>query len=174
MVISKSVHKRGWSTRKLASNLTIRGPQCSKRTVHRNQGSILEPIHARGLFYAKSLKIRRQNTDRSGQFEDLRKIILTHECPVYLSVPGTHKNDCVWAKNTPKVEPIQTSKLFLKIMVWGAMTASGVSIVQATCVPPNQTLRAKNSQETILSLFLPDDMNKAGDTAWNSYRKEIL
>ncbi len=35
MVISKSLHKRGQSTRKLASMLTIPGPQCSKDTAHR-------------------------------------------------------------------------------------------------------------------------------------------
>ncbi len=34
-VISKSLHKRGWSTRKLASKLTIQGLQCSKDTIHR-------------------------------------------------------------------------------------------------------------------------------------------
>jgi hypothetical protein len=34
MVISKSVHKRGQNTRKLASKLTIQGPQRSKDTVH--------------------------------------------------------------------------------------------------------------------------------------------
>jgi hypothetical protein len=39
--------------------------------------------------------------DKSGQFENLRKIIFTYECPVYLS-----KNDCVWAKNRPKVKPV--------------------------------------------------------------------
>jgi hypothetical protein len=35
MVISKSLHKRGRSTRKLATKLTIQGPQCSKNTLHR-------------------------------------------------------------------------------------------------------------------------------------------
>jgi hypothetical protein len=34
MVISKSVHKKGQNTRKLASKLIIRGPKCSKDTVH--------------------------------------------------------------------------------------------------------------------------------------------
>jgi hypothetical protein len=35
MVISKSLHKRGRSTRKLATKLTNQGPQCSKNTLHR-------------------------------------------------------------------------------------------------------------------------------------------
>jgi hypothetical protein len=36
MIISKSLQKKGRSTRKLASNLTIRGLQCSKDTIHKN------------------------------------------------------------------------------------------------------------------------------------------
>jgi hypothetical protein len=35
IVISKSLHLRGRSTKKLASKLTIRGLQCSKDTIHR-------------------------------------------------------------------------------------------------------------------------------------------
>jgi hypothetical protein len=81
--------------------------------------------------------------NRSGQFEDSRRIIYSQinvQCAC-LSVPGTRKNDMVWAKNTLKVEPIQKSKFASKIMVWGAMTASGVSKLHA--LPPNQTVRAK-------------------------------
>jgi hypothetical protein len=42
------------------------------------------------------------------------------------------------------------------------MKASGVSKLDV--LPPNLTVRAKYNLESILSLFLPDDMNKAGDT----------
>jgi hypothetical protein len=91
----------------------------------------------------------------------LGMILFTYECPVNLSVPGTHKNDCVWAKSRPKVEPIQKSKLSPKIMVWGAMTASGLSKLHV--LPQNQTVRSKYNQESILSFILPGDMNKAGD-----------
>jgi hypothetical protein len=77
-------------------------------------------------------------------------------------VPLNRKNNGVWAKHRSKVEPIQKSKFAPKIMVWGAMTASGVSKLHV--LPPNQTLRVKYNQESILSLFLPDDMNKTGDT----------
>jgi hypothetical protein len=101
-------------------------------------------------------------SDRSGQFEDLRMIIFTDEDPMYLSVSGTRKNDRVWAKKRSKVEPIQKSNFAPKIMVWGTMAASGVSELHV--LPPNQTERAKYNQENILSLFLPDDMNKKGDT----------
>ncbi len=47
-------------------------------------------------------------------------------------------------------------------MVWGAMTASDVSKLHM--LPPNQIVRAKYIQESFLSLFLPDDMNKTGET----------
>jgi hypothetical protein len=77
-------------------------------------------------------------------------------------VPGNRKNDGVWAKHKSKVEPIQKSKFAPKIIVWGAMTASGVSKIHV--LAPNQTVRAKYNQESILSLFLPDEMKKTRDT----------
>jgi hypothetical protein len=46
-------------------------------------------------------------------------------------------------------------------MVWDTMAASGVSELHV--LPPNQTERAKYNQENILSLFLPDDMNKTSN-----------
>jgi hypothetical protein len=101
-------------------------------------------------------------SDRSEQFEDLRSIIFTDECLVYLLVTGNRKNDGIWAKKRSKVELIQKFKFAPKIMVWGAMTASDVSKLHV--LSPNQTVRAKYIQESILSLFLPDDMNKTGDT----------
>ncbi len=103
-----------------------------------------------------------QRSDRSEQFEDLRSIIFTDECLVYLSVPGNHKNDGIWAKKRSKVELIQKFKFAPKIMVWGAMTASDVSRLHV--LPPNQTVRVKYIQESFLSFFLPDDINKTGDT----------
>jgi hypothetical protein len=89
-------------------------------------------------------------------------LIFTDEGPLYLSVPKTRKNDCVWAKKRSKIEPIQKSKFAPKFMVWGTMAASGVSELHV--LPPNQTERSKYNQENILSLFLPDDMNKTSDT----------
>jgi hypothetical protein len=77
-------------------------------------------------------------------------------------VPGNRKNDSVWAKHRSKVEPIQKPKFAPKIMACGTMTASGVSKLHI--LPPNQTVRAKYNQESIFSLFLPDDMNKTSDT----------
>jgi hypothetical protein len=46
-------------------------------------------------------------------------------------------------------------------MVLDTMAASGVSELHV--LPPNQTERATYNQENILSLFLPDDMNKTSD-----------
>jgi hypothetical protein len=57
---------------------------------------------------------------------------------------------------------MQKSKFAPKIIVWVAMTASGVSKVHAW--PPNRTVRAKYNQESILSPFLPDFINMTGDT----------
>jgi hypothetical protein len=84
-------------------------------------------------------------------------------------VPGNRKNDGIWAKHKSKVVPIQKSKFAPKIMVWGALTSSGVSKLHV--LPPNQTVRAKYNQESIVSLFLPDEMKKTGDTGKVTERK---
>jgi hypothetical protein len=168
MVISKSLHKREWSTRKLASKLTIKGPNASKTLSIDIWGPILEPIHAKGLFYAKFPKIRWQMTSAFHGGTEVNSLktwwglYLQDECPAYLSVPGTRKNDRIWPKNRSKVKPMQKSKFAPKIIVWVAVTASVVSELHAW--PPNRTVRAKYNQESILSPFLPDDMNMTGDT----------
>ncbi len=143
--ISKSLHKRGRITRKLASKMTIRGLQHSKDTIHiylrPNLWSLFRPVLCKISKNETANDFSFPRNDRSGQFEDLRSIIFTDECLVYLSVPGNRKNDGVWAKDTSKVEPIQKSKFDSKIMVCGAMTASGVSKLHV--LPPNQSMWAK-------------------------------
>jgi hypothetical protein len=58
---------------------------------------------------------------------------------------------------------MQKSKFAPKIIVWVAMTASGVSKVHAW--PPNRTVCvSKYNQASILSPFLPDDINMTSDT----------
>ncbi len=51
------------------------------------------------------------------------------------------------------------------------MTASGVSKLHVLAT--NQTVRAKYNQESILSLFLPDEMYVEDPWYWKSYRKKI-
>ncbi len=168
IVISKSFHKRGWSTRKLASQLTSRGHQCSKDTVHRylrfNLGasSYKRPVIPKISKNQASNRLKIAKERQNWTYEDWRKVIFTDECPVYLSVPGNRQNDRVWAKNWLKVESAQKSKFSPKIMVWGAVIATGLSKLHV--LPPNQTVTAKYYQENILSPFLLDDINRAGDT----------
>jgi hypothetical protein len=83
MVISKSLHKREWSTRKLASKLTIKGPQCFKDTVHRYLRSSFGANSCKRPVLRKIPKNQMANDfsfprrDRSEQFEDLMRIIST-------------------------------------------------------------------------------------------------
>jgi hypothetical protein len=85
MVISKSLQKREWSTKKLASKLAIKGPQCSEDTVHRYLRFNLGAYHAKRPALRKISKNQMANDfsfprrDRSGQFEDLMRIIFTDE-----------------------------------------------------------------------------------------------
>ncbi len=175
VIISKSVHEWGQNTRKLASKLTIQGPQRSKDTVHIYLRCNLGAYSCKRTVLCKISKNQIANDfsfprrDRSEQWTDLRKIIFTGECSVYLSVPETCKNDHVRAQNGSKVEPTQMYKFSPKIMVWGIRRASGVSKLHV--LPPKQAVRAKYNQESILSFFLPDDMNQASDTGIVSERR---
>ncbi len=53
-------------------------------------------------------------SDRSEQFEDLRSIIFTDECLVYLSVPGNRKNDASGPNRGQKWNPFKISSLLQK------------------------------------------------------------
>jgi hypothetical protein len=95
--ISKFLPKGRGTPKKLASKLTIKGPHAPKTLFIDIWGAILEPIHAKVLFYAKISKNQMANDfsfsrrDKNGQFEYLMRIIVTDECPVYLSMHGTCK-----------------------------------------------------------------------------------
>jgi hypothetical protein len=56
MVISKSLHKRGRSTRKLASKLTNQGPQCFKNTLHRYLKSDLWSLFMQEACFTQNLQ----------------------------------------------------------------------------------------------------------------------
>ncbi len=56
MVISTSLHKRGWSTKKFVSKLTIRGLQCSKDTIHRYLRFDLWSLFMQKACFMKNLK----------------------------------------------------------------------------------------------------------------------
>jgi hypothetical protein len=83
MVMSKSLHKREWSTRKLASKLTIKGPQYSKDTVHRYLRSNFGATSCKKACFTQIPKNQMANDfsfprrDRSEQFEDSMRIIST-------------------------------------------------------------------------------------------------
>ena len=54
----------------------------------------------------------------------------------------------------------EKSKFSLKIMIWGAMTATGVSPL--VILPPNQNVNALYYQENILEPFLLHEVHRAG------------
>ncbi len=138
MVIYKSLHKRGRSTGKLANKLTIQGPQCSKDTVHWYLRFNLGAYSCKRLILRKISKNLTINgfifprRDRSGQSEDLMRIIFTDECPVYLSVPGTLKNDRIWGQK--QVKSGTHSKVHVCSKNHGLGHNDSFRCVQTTCV----------------------------------------
>ena len=81
LVISKSMHKRGWSSRKLSNKLTARGHPCSKDTVHRYLKSELGAVPFKRRIIPKITEnqaIKRLQVARARQhwsYEDWSKVI---------------------------------------------------------------------------------------------------
>jgi hypothetical protein len=123
MVISKSLHKKGRSTRKLASKLNIQGPQSPKTPSKDIWDLFFGACSCKRPVLRKISRNQMANdfsfprSDRSGQFKDLRMIIFNDEGPMYMPVPRTCKNVRFGAKKRSKMEPIQKSKFAPKFMV---------------------------------------------------------
>ena len=167
LVISKSMHKRGWSSRKLSNKLTARGYPCSKDTVHRYLKSELGAVPFKRQVIPKITEnqaIKRLQFARARQhwrYEDWSKVIFTDECPVYLMTTGNRQNDRVWTNQREKVLPIEKSKFSPKVMIWGAMTATGLSKLHI--LPANQHVTAAYYVENILSPFLLEEIHRNGN-----------
>jgi hypothetical protein len=97
IVISKSDHKRGWSTRKLGSKLTIRGHQCSKDTVHRylrfNLGasSYKRPVIPKTSKNQATKRLQFAKERQNWTYEDWRKIFLSKSVQCICQCPEIAK-----------------------------------------------------------------------------------
>ncbi len=137
MVNPKSLYKRGRSTRKLASKLTIQGPQCPKNTLHRYLRFDLWSLFIQEACFTQNL----QKPDGKWlQFaKEWQKWTVWRLENAYIY--RWRFSVSFWTKKRSKLEPIQNSKFAPKLMVWGTMSASGVS--EQHVLPPNQTERSK-------------------------------
>ncbi|KAI6657135.1 hypothetical protein LOD99_15921 [Oopsacas minuta] len=89
---------------------------------------------------------------------DWKNIIFTDESPFELNHPPNRKNDCVWARNTLDVEPVQMVKFPKKIQVCGMMSHRALS--ELHFIPVGQTVSAEYYVSEILGKTLMSTMNR--------------
>lgn len=142
IVIAKSLTKKRQSTRKLATRLTAAGHPVSKNTVHRY---LVKDLGCKAFVQRKIPKItEKQRKDRLKFCQDRRnwtmadwsKVIFSDESPFELDSNPNHQNDRIWAHSPAEVPNHERNKFPGKLMVWGGMTAKGLTKLH---VVPNQT-----------------------------------
>ena len=175
IIVSKSLNKRGQSTRKLAAKLTRSGNPVSKSTVHlylrRSLG--VRPYKPRRipLLTKKQVKDRINwcKKRRHWSIDDWRKVIFSDESSFELFHPKNRQNDRVWARNKENVPMSSSVKFPQKIMVWGGMSFQ--ALTELHFVPPKQSVTAAYYIEEILENTLVPALNRTRNTGTILQRK---
>lgn len=137
----------------------------SKGTVHR---------HMKKFGGVKSYKRSRQPKITEKQRKDriryckmvnnwtvnkFKQVIWSNEAPFEILHTSNPQNDRVWARNVDDVPPRTTVKNPCKIMVWGAMSAQGLS--ELHFVPKAETVNADYYVDEILTKSLLPALNRS-------------
>lgn len=144
IVIAKSVGKKHQSLRKLSKRFKSKDLQGSKNTIHRYMRKELglKALHRRKipLLTKKHIQDRLAFCQRVKKWtvEDWKQVVFSDESPFELYHPANSKNDVIWAKNPSDVEPVPVPKFSPSVMVWGAMSFSGLTKLHI--VPQGQTV----------------------------------
>ena len=150
--------KKRQSTRKLAARLTAAGHPVSKSTVHQY---LVRDLGCKAFVQQKIPKItEKQRKDRlkfcmdrrNWSIEDWSKVIFSDESPYELDSNPNHQNYVIWAQSPSEVPNHKKNKFPGKLMVWGVMSATGLSELH---VVPNKTaINAQYYHEVILEKYL--------------------
>lgn len=158
IVCRKAAGKRGQSVRKLAAKLTRKGYPVSRATVHRTMKETF------GLkAYKRPLKPKISEKQRKARLEfckmrknwtadDFKSVIWSDESSFEVMHPTNPQNDRVWAKNRTEVPPRMALKKPAKVMVWGGMSAQGLTELHV--VPQKQTVNTDYYVSEILTKTL--------------------
>ena len=155
IVISKSLGKRRQSTRNIAKRLTAQGNPTSKTAIHRylkNTLKVRSYKRPQCPRLSQKQKIHRLKfcKDRiSWSSEQWANVIFFDEAPFYLCEPSNRQIDRVWSSDGQNIPPVLTIKFPPHLMVWGAMSARGVS--ELHFIPQKCSVNAKYYVENILA-----------------------
>ena len=144
IVISKSTGKKRQSCRKLRKRMKAKNLQGSKDTVNRylHKELGMKAFHRRKVpkLTEKNIKDRMAfcKKVKNWTLEQWKQVVFSDESPFALFHPPNPKNDVIWSKNSKKIEHVPVPKFSPKIMVWGAMSFSGLTDLHI--IPQGQTV----------------------------------
>ena len=167
IMISKSLGKRGKSTRKLARIVSNRGYPISHSTVYRylrdslGVRSFKRPKIARLTAKMKENRLKFAEFRKEWTVEDWKCVLWSDEAPFQLFNTPNRQNDRVWARNSAEVEPCVQVKFPGKINVWGMMSHRAVS--ELHIVPQKQTINDCYYRNYILEKTCKDAIERRSD-----------
>ena len=154
-LIRKGKDKRHQSCRRLSRRLKNLGENVSKNTVHRY---LTENLGCKA--YKRCKKPRLTETQKAKRLafakkyenlteKDWEKWIFSDECPLYLYPTLNSQNDRIYSKSRENVQPSEQVKFSAHSMVWGAMSALGLT--ELYIVPQGTTVNAEYYIQNILA-----------------------
>ena len=160
IVIGKSIGKTRQSCRKLSKRMNAKELKGSKDTINRYLRKDLgvRPYHRRKipLLTEKHVKDRLAFCKRvkNWTIEQWKQVVFSDELPFELYHSPNPKNDVIWSADNSSIEHMPVPKFSPKVMVWGAMSFSGLS--ELHIVPQGQTI----NQDYYCTKILEDNLFK--------------
>ena len=98
------------------------------------------------------------NRVNNWSIEDWKQVIFSDESPFELFPSPNKQNDRIWSLERESVCPVEVPKFGPSVMVWGAMSFSGLS--ELHIVPQGQSVTGEYYREEILKETLFPRLNK--------------
>ena len=164
IVIAKSVGKKRQSLRKLSTKFKAMGLKGCKTTIHsymrKKLGMKAYKIQKVPKLTEKHIFDRKLFCNRVNNWsiEDWKQVIFSDESPFELFPSPNKQNDRIWSLERESVCPVEVPKFGPSVMVWGAMSFSGLS--ELHIVPQGQSVTGEYYREEILKETLFPRLNK--------------
>src|ERR1044071_2543422 len=132
-LIQSAKYRRGQSLRRISNQLKIRNERASKDTIRRYMVNDLMWKNWRrkkiplltDAHKVKRIKFARDH--RNWTVQDWSNVLFTDESPFKVFYIPNPKNDTVWGSQESNVPPAAQMKFSPSVMVWGGMTAHGLT-----------------------------------------------
>jgi Winged helix-turn helix len=165
--INATKYKRGQSLRCIANQLKARNQRGSKGTIRsymvndlkwknwrRKKLPLLTDAH-------KKRRIRFAREHQHWTAEDWSNVMFTDESPFKVFYVPNSKNDTVWGSQEDNVPPAAQMKFSPSVMVWGGMTARGLSSLHF--IPSGTRLNSDYYIRNILEKLVKPTFERSSD-----------